>query len=276
VATLAVALFAGLWVIKYLSGSSFVFFAGLGLVLFHLFHAQASGAAPALVLFLLVAVLVLPMVAVYSPDLAVMVAQCLVLSATVSVVCTWISHVFVPEPRSATARPTQKRTLLPPRARLIEAFERWLVVYPIVLLFHLFDWSGAMITMIFVALLAIQPGFAQNFKAGMGLILGNVLGGVAAIVGFNLLTVVPTLGYLLLISLFCGLWFGRRLMQGGARAPLFGMGYSTMLLLLGSTTSNDGDAATAAYSRILQIMAAVVYVVAAFGLLRRFRGVRES
>jgi hypothetical protein len=133
-----------------------------------------------------------------------------------------------------------------------------------------------MITLIFVAMLSIQPGFAQNFKAGVGLILGNVLGGAAAIVGFNLLTVVPTLGYLLLISLFGGLWFGRRLIRGGARAPLFGMGYSTMLLLLGSTTSGEGDAGSAAYSRVLQIMVAVVYVVFAFGFLRRFRGVRGS
>lgn len=271
VAMLAIALFAGLWVIKYLSDSSFVFFVGMGLVLYRLFYAQASGAPPALILLLLVALLVLPMVAVQSPDAAVLVAFCLVLSAAASLLATWLAHGLIPETRPPSRTSKQKSAPKPSRVRFNEALDRWVVVFPLVVLFQLFEWSGAMITLIFIAILAIQPGFEQDFKAGLGMILGNAMGGLAAIVGFHLLTVVPTLGYLLLISFFGGLWFGSRLLRGGSKAPLFGMAYSTMLLLLGSSTASEGDATSAAWTRVLQIMIAVVYVVVAFGWLRRYR-----
>ena len=160
--------------------------------------------------------------------------------------------------------------------RVRQALERMVVVFPLFILFHLFEWSGALLVLIFVALLSIQPGFAENFKGGIAMILGNAIGGLAAIAAFNLLTVVPELVFLLGLCLLGGLFFGNRLLGGGKFAPLFGMAFSTMLLLLGSTTSGEGEAGSAAWSRIFQIMVAVVYVVTAFGILRRWRTARSS
>ena len=55
-------------------------------------------------------------------------------------------------------------------------------------------------------------------------------------------------------------------------APLFGMAFSTLLLVIGSTTtSTSGDATGKVYERIVQMMVAVVYVVTAFGLVERYR-----
>jgi hypothetical protein len=268
--TLMLAVFVGLWVIKYLLGSSVVFFAGLGLLLLRVFYAQCSGAPPILTLWLLLVLLILPFVAVQSPDAALFISQSLLLAVFLSVVVAWIGHAVVPETRSA---PAAAPAALPPRSvRFGLALERFLVVFPVVILFHVFELSGAIVTLIFVALLSIQPGFASNFKGGIALMLGNALGGFAAIVGFQLLTVVPELSFLLLICFFGGLFFGARLFGGGKLAPVFGMAFSTMLLILGSSTSSEsGEAASAAYARIAQIMLAVVYVVTAFGLIRRWR-----
>jgi len=270
VGTLILSIVVGLWVIKYLLGSSFSFFVGLGLILFRVFYAQCSGASPILVLWLLLALLLLPFIAVQSPDAALGLARSLVLGVSVSLGVAWIAHGILPETRGRAAEATRP-PLAPPRERLVAALERWIVVFPVVVLFHWFEWSSALVTLILIALLSIQPGFASSFRGGIALLTGNAMGGAAAILAFTLLTIVPRLGFLLLLCLLGGLLFGRRLLGGGKLAPLHGMAYSTMLLLLGSSTSSEGDAKTAAYTRIALIMMAVVYVVVAFGLLRRLR-----
>lgn len=270
-AVLAGAIAVGLWSIKYLLASQFIFFGGFGLIMLRVFYAQCSGTSPILILWLLIAILVLPMVAVQSPDIAVLVSRSLFVGAAASLLAAWVAYAVFPETRGAPTAAEVAAPLPPARVRLGEALERLAVVYPLFILFHLFEWSGAMLVLIFVALLSIQPGFAENFKGGIAMVLGNTIGGIAAIAGFNALTVVPELSFLLLLCFLGGLFFGRHLTGGSKVAPLFGMAFSTMLLILGSTTSGDGEAGSAAYMRILQIMVAVVYVVVAFGLLRRWR-----
>jgi small neutral amino acid transporter SnatA (MarC family) len=62
------------------------------------------------------------------------------------------------------------------------------------------------------------------------------------------------------------------LFSGKATAPLFGMAFSTVLLVIGSETSRfAGDAGSKVYTRIVQLTVAVVYVVVAFGLLEYFK-----
>ena len=272
VATIAVASVIGLWAIKYLIGIPALFFGGFALLLLHVFYAANSGAPPFLMLWLLISLLVLPMIAVISPDIAVLVAWSLISGAASSILVVWIAHGLLPDPRDA-AEATGKadKPLASARERLESALLQGAVVFPVFVLFHLMEWAGALLVLIFVALLSLQPGLAANFKAGSAMILGNVIGGVAAIASYQLLMVVPEFPFLLLLCLLGGLFFGNHLLGGGKKAPLFGMAYSTMLFILGTTTSSDGDATSAVYTRIFQMTVAVTYVVLAFGFMSRLR-----
>jgi hypothetical protein len=277
VATIAVACFAGLWVIKYLLSYTWVFFPVLGLLLVGVFLAKARGASPFLITWLLIALLVLPMVAVQSPGLAFVIVRGLVLGAAVTLLVVWTAHVLVPDPPlpgPGGAKPPAPPT--PPGEAGRLALTQTVVVLPILVLFHLFEWTGGVLVLIFVALLSMQPGFASNFKGGQALLVGNALGGVAAIGMFGLLTVVPEFAFLVLLTLLAGLFFGSRLMSDRPTAPLFGMAYSTLLLVIGMTTSTTGDAKAKVYQRLFQIGLAVVYVVVAFGLIERWRSRRRG
>ena len=64
--------------------------------------------------------------------------------------------------------------------------------------------------------------------------------------------------------------------SGKKSAPLYGMAFSTVLLVIGSVTSSSGDAGAKVYTRIVQIMLAVAYVVAAFGVIERISKRREG
>ena len=129
--------------------------------------------------------------------------------------------------------------------------------------------------LVFVCLLSMQPAFAKDFKAGKAMILGNLIGGLSAILMFEVLTVVPQYPFMIVLTLLAGLFFGSRLLSDRKSAALYGMAFSTLLLVIGSVTTSTGDATSKVYSRIFQIMFAVVYVVSAFGFIDRFHRARS-
>jgi hypothetical protein len=280
VATIAFACFVGLWVIKYLLNFLWAFFPVLGLLLLGVFLAKARGTSPFLIIWLLIAVLLLPMVAVQSPDLARFIVRGLILGAVVNLLVVWTAHALVPDPSTPAAVAAPSPLPAPPAIKDAEAqilaITQTLVVLPVLILFHLLEWTGAILALIFVALLSLQPGFASSFRAGKAMLVGNAMGGVAAIVMFGFLTVVPEYAFLILLTLLAGLFFGSRLMSDRPTAPLYGMAYSTLLLVIGMTTSMAGDARAKVYDRLFQMGLAVLYVVTAFGLIGRWRQARKG
>jgi hypothetical protein len=115
----------------------------------------------------------------------------------------------------------------------------------------------------------MNPAFA-NKKAGLALIAANLGGGLAAIVAYNLLTIVPSLIFLGLLTLITGLIFGEKLFSHKPISALFGTAFSTFLLILGNVTSFIGEAGEMVWTRIFQLAIVVVYLVLAFFLADHF------
>ena len=133
------------------------------------------------------------------------------------------------------------------------------MVFPVVAMYLIFGLTSVLIV-VFIALLSMQPSISTGTKAGKALIAANVMGGFAAIVMYEVLVMMPQFGFLLILICLCGLFFGCRLFSGAPTAPLFGMAFSTLLLVIGSTTSMFGDADAKAWTRVIQITTAVVYL----------------
>jgi len=242
------------------------------LLLFRLVHAKTGGAPPAVITLMLITVLVLPFVALMSPAAVALTAGGLILGAAVTVLVVQLAYTMFPDPPGRTdARPhVAPRRIAPPEERFRVAAHSALIIIPVFVLFYTLQLSSAILVLVFTAMLSQQPGFGSNYKSGLALIVGNVMGGAAAILVYELLVLVPELPFLVLVTLLSGLAFGARVFSGGPRAPLFGMAYSTLLLIIGSTTSSGSeDAGAKMYQRVFQILIAVVYVVAASGTLER-------
>jgi uncharacterized membrane protein YccC len=252
-----------------------------GLILFLLFYRHARGAPPMLTMWLMIAVTVIPVVALQSMDLTLAVAQGLVVGAAVAVAVVWIAYALIPDPADAepgasAATGAKEKPAPPSRERCISgATVNTIVVFPVVALFLYLGLTSVLI-LVFVALLSMQPDLATGKKAGKALIVGNLIGGVAAIIVFELLVMVPELYFLLLLTLIVGLSFGGRLFSGSPTGPLFGQAYSTMLLVVLSATSAFGEADAKAWTRVLQIITAVVYLVAAHAAVRSLVGKSET
>jgi hypothetical protein len=151
------------------------------------------------------------------------------------------------------------------------------VILPVLLLFYFYNLTSSLLILIFITTLSMQPAFAKDFKGGKSLIFGNLIGGIAAIIVYEIFTVLPEFFYFVIIVLLTGLIFGKQVFSGKPMAALWGMGYSTFLLVICSTTaSGTTDADAKVWTRVVQIMIAVTYIVVAFGIISRFKKDNKS
>lgn len=120
----------------------------------------------------------------------------------------------------------------------------------------------------------MSPALA-NVKVGTVMIVANILGGLFAILAYNLLVIAPMFLFMILITLSTGLFFGSRLFSTNKFAAVFGSGFSTFLLILGSVTSSEDAAGDKVWTRVIQISIAVIYVVIAFRLLNYYEKSKE-
>jgi len=273
IATIGVACLAGLAVVRFLLPYPLVYVPFAGLLLFRIYYAKAEGAPPLLILWLLIALLALPLVALQSAAMAKFVAGGILFGATMTVLLVRLIWFLVPDPPAPTVGTTAPAAPVPPAPSASVNFRNaalsTAVVFPLMVTFMVLEQTGSVLILIFVAILSLQPGFAGSFKMGLALILGNAIGGVVSIVFYELLVMVPVFPFMLLLTLLSGLVFGSQLFFGKKKGALFGMAFSTVLLIIGSTTGSSGDAEAKVTTRVLQIMAAVVYVVVTGGLLER-------
>lgn len=250
-----------------------VFILLLGTVLFQIFYTNKI--KPGFKVWLLISLLVLPLLSTYTKSLGSAVAISIMISASIAVMLVWLVFFIFPDSTEVPIAAPKPAPKLSDRARSIIALDQLIVVFPVVVSFYIFQWSGAILVMIFIVLLSMNPA-ARNPKLGLSMILANFAGGLASIVVYNLLTVVPEMVFLALLVLFFGLLFGQKLFSGRPAAPLYGMAFSTFILVLGSVTSSDGDAGEKVWERLFQISTAVIYVVVAFKILNYFTKSRKA
>lgn len=221
-------------------------------------------------LFALVSLIIIPFVSIDSGAIGSYVAMRLVFNALMAIVLSQI--VFWVFPLCDADIPFEKKKQEAKKQSGVERFKYAakiiLILLPVLLLFYMFKLSSSVLVLTFVAILSISPALA-NPKVGMVMIVANILGGIFGILAYKLLIIVPNFIFMILISLSIGLFFGSRLFSSSKYAGIFGSGFSTFLLILGSVTSSDAEAGSKVWSRVIQISMAVTYVVIAFGILDR-------
>ena len=104
----------------------------------------------------------------------------------------------------------------------------------------------------------------------LGLLLGNLLGGLTAMVAYQLLTAVPTLGFLAALVLLVSLFYARLIVGAPSLAPLFVTALVTFVIVFGMGVAPflDQPEATLAI-RLRNLAIACVYAFAALSLVGR-------
>ena len=223
-----------------------------------------------------------------SIDAALMAIGGLSTNALIGIAFVWIAHLLVPDSRAQSdAAPPPPRPGKAPEPDLVEA--RWsayrslLIVFPVTLWFLLSSASTSYIpVMIKVASMGQQATNEGAKQAGKSLILSTIIGGIGAIIGWNVLKVVPTLSMYTLIIGLGALVIGPRIFQGRAMHPqaaTWSYGYLTMIVILAPAVmdSAGGSSANLAFwSRLLMFALATLYGVAAVYVVDAFKPRRTA
>lgn len=219
-------------------------------------------------LFALVSLVIIPFVSIDSSAIGSYIAMRLVFNAFMAILLSQM--VFWAFPLCKADVPFEKKQKEVQKQsksqRLSYAINIILLILPVLLLFYTFKLSSSILILTFVAILSISPALA-NPKAGLVMVLANIIGGIFGILAYQLLVMAPSFIFMILITLSIGLFFASKLFSDNKFAGIFGSAFSTFLLILGSVIASDAEAGSKVWSRVVQIGIAVSYVVMAFGIL---------
>lgn len=210
---------------------------------------------------LLIAVLMLPFMAINNPAISLVLASGLAISGAVSVAIFALVHIYLPEPDSEfagyAAPPIGKEQ------RWHASFRAMLISFPVVCFFFIFQISEALLTMMFVALLSLMITSEKSVKLSAFLIISNGIGGILAILAFSILAIVPSIFfYTAFIALLAAL-IGKKIYTVPEKAPIFATAFSTLLVLIGSTLMSSGDIDSNTFIRIFQLVLVGTYMILA-------------
>jgi hypothetical protein len=108
---------------------------------------------------------------------------------------------------------------------------------------------------------ARQHNPQQGQRAALGLILGNLIGGIAAAIVYNLVLLSNTLVFFIAACLAASLVFTGRIVTAGDCAPIYAIAFATFILLLGLGMSPlPGGSGEAFVSRLFNALLASALV----------------
>ncbi|USD56534.1 DUF2955 domain-containing protein [Vibrio sp. SCSIO 43155] len=210
---------------------------------------------------LLIAVLMLPFMAINNPAISLVLASGLAISGAVSVVIFALVHIYLPEPDSEfagyAAPPIGKEQ------RWHASFRAMLISFPVVCFFFIFQISEALLTMMFVALLSLMITSEKSVKLSAFLIISNGIGGILAILAFSILAIVPSIFFYTAFIALLAVLIGKKIYTVPEKAPIFATAFSTLLVLIGSTLMSSGDIDSNTFIRIFQLVLVGTYMILA-------------
>ena len=252
----------------------------IAMLLFAAFYVQAGRVGGLAPFVLMVAVCVLPVVALQSVEAAALVAAELIKASIAAFLLVWATWAAFPDPRVMTPPPSLRAAapVASARARARVALVNTAVLMPIEIAFLLFDLTNAIVALITtIAIVRTQTHVVRLGMVG-GLLHGNVLAGLAAVGAGNLIMAWPSLPMLFLSVLLVALLFADRLTVAAPdRAPVYVVGLTSSIALLdGSLSAFSEGAGEGVYQRLVYVAAAIAYILGALAMTEGLRPKRPD
>lgn len=238
-----------------------------GLLFFFIYYNDTPSAPPMAALFMTLGITMVPIMGLSGAGLSHLIAMGLLFNMGAGLSFAWLFHTAVPDSlaeKSGQTPPGEKPAPPPApsneeRARL--ALVSTLVALTAVVLFFSLNLAQHALAMIYICFMAGSP--SASLQATKANTLATCIGGAAIIIAFNLLVAVPTYLFLLALVLVFSLFFSSKILAGGPYVAAFNSGFTTFLVLLGSSTGVDNTASANFYLRIGQVLFAGLFTIIA-------------
>lgn len=276
-------LYAGLLLLPTLLNQPLVGVVLLVLALFWSFYYTAKGGSAVLGTFATVGIALATAVGSVSVDAVLALISSMGLAAVGGITFVFIAHALVPDSLAIQPdTPSPQQAKKPESPDLVaarwSAFRSLLIVLPIALWFMLSAASTAYVpVMIKVASMGQQAANDATRSAGKSLILSTLIGGAGAIIGWQVLSIAPTLPIYIVFVALAGLVVGVRIFQGPALHPqgaTWSYAYLTMLVILAPAvldSTGGGSAGIKFWERLVMFGGTALYAVIAVYVVDAFR-----
>ena len=258
------------------------------LSLFWTFYFTAKGGSPLLGTFATIGIALTTAVGSVSIDAVLILAKGLGFAALVGIIFVWLAHLVMPDSRAidAPAPGAVPQAGAPPpdllRARW-SAVRSLVIVFPIALWFLLSPASTAYVpVMLKVAAMGQQAATEDARRAARSLVISTVVGGIGAIIGWQVLGIAPTLTIYTLVIALGGLLAGPRIFKGQgmhADAETWSYAYLTMIVILAPAVMDSIGGAPAGakfVDRLIMFLGTAIYAVVAVYVTDAFRPRRPA
>jgi hypothetical protein len=274
VLALVLAVYAGLLLLPLLVHMRWVGVLLLTLALFGSFYFTASGGSAVLGMFMTVGLTIAAAVGSVTIEGALAVAQGMTIGAVFGLAMVWVAHALLPDPPPdpAAAPPAPPPAAPKPAAAAARrsAIRSLVIVLPLTLWLLMSSASASYVAvMIKVASMGQQASVAKTRADARSLLVSTVIGGLGAIVAWQVLRIWPSLTlYCLLIGL-AGLLLGPRIFAGKGMHPdgaTWSYGYLTLIVVLAPAVLDGmagGSADSRFWQRLLMFVGATAYGVSA-------------
>jgi hypothetical protein len=247
----------------------------IALLIYLAFYAHRRCAPDLTTLLPQVSAVSIPVIAVLSPEGAGAFAVTLVLAGVVALITVWAAFAAFPAPAATAddASPaTDVRPPATPPTAARQALIDTLVLLPVLTWYILDATEVAVVVLIVIVTLLRQHVRAQGQRAALGLVFGNLIGGIAAAIAYNLALLGHSFLFFVTVLLAANLAFAGRIVTSGDRAPVYAIALATFILLLGLGLSPlPGGSGEAFASRLLNVLFASAYAIAGLSLLDHWR-----
>jgi hypothetical protein len=242
----------------------------LGLALFNIYYFINRGGSFWFGLMSLLAVLILPLLGNNHEGLAFGFAFGFIWSGWLTVVMIWLAHFLFPDPDGQSLPAGTKFQAGYSAVAAELALKSTMVALPIVILFITYNWVGQLLVMVFAAIFTLSPDLTKGSAAAKNSITSTLIGGVAALAFYWLIVAVPEFHFFILLMLFTTLMFAQQIFSDKPSAGYFGSAFVALFILMNSSMDAEGSITSAFVLRIIFILLAAIYVVAALNVLERF------
>lgn len=263
---LAAGLLMGLIISEFFLAMPLVCVPLYGLLFFWIFYKDAT-APPLATIFMTMGITMVPILGLQAQMASHFIVAYLFVNMTLGFVFTWLGHLLIPNSLAKVdpnALPPQ-RPAPPPipsreeRARL--ALVSTVVSTTAVLIFFAFNLAQYALAMIYICMMAGTPNTNASIKVLKANSTACVIGGVAIIIAYNLLVCVASFDFLIVLCFLFSLIFARKMTSGLPSAAAWTSGFTTFLVLLGSSTGGDSSASSTFYIRIAQVLFAGLFCI---------------
>ncbi len=266
-----VAIYTGLVFLPFMLNQRMVGILLLSLALFHSFYFTARGGSQVIGAFATVGLALVTSIGTVSTDAVLQVTGGLSVGAVFGVLFVWVAHAILPDSLARIdaapaggAKPQAAKPDLENARR--SAYRSLIIVMPVILWFMLSSASASYAAfLIKVASMGQQADIDNSRHVARSLLLSTLIGGVAAIIAWQVLSIWPSLVmYILMIGL-AGLVMGPRIFAGPGMHPAgatWSYGYLTMIVVLAPAVmdTQSGAAAGAAFwTRLGMFIWATIY-----------------